>query len=62
MENMVHIAYRLFDNESSSYNPDFPQPFLSGYTPLANLTTRDKVNSSKTEFYGHINQVLRLAK
>lgn len=51
---LVALAYSLFDNDESASNPNYPTPFLTGYTPIANLQACDKPGSSQRVFYGHL--------
>ena len=49
---LVDSAYTLFHDNPS--NPSPAAPALAGFKPLANLTGRDDLKSSKREFYGHL--------
>ena len=55
---LVNVAYQIFDGQREAKenhpNPAFPEPFLSGFTPLVNLQGVDNVHRATKEFYGHV--------
>ena len=55
---LVNVAYQIFDEQRAAKenhpSPAFPEPFLTGFTPLVNLQGVDNVHHVTKEFYGHV--------
>ena len=58
---LVNVAYQIFDGQRAAKenhpSPAFPEPFLSGFTPLVNLQGVDNVHRTTKEFYGHVSRL-----
>lgn len=50
----VAAAYVQFDGAKYVANPTFPEKFVKGYTPIANIVAHDNKREKRDEFYGYV--------